>query len=359
MKKWLAMALLLLLLAPVARAEVVFLNPDEPASETSGAASADNPDEGWPRRIVVTVGGDCTLGSTETQATDARGFPAVVADLGYAWPFSGLLPVFQADDLTLVNFEGTLTESTDKVEKLFNFKGPAEYAKMLTLGGVEAVTLANNHFGDYGQQGKEDTMLALTENGITFCAPGHTAIHAVRGVRIGLIGNTFAYKDGKCDISKDVKALREAGCQIVIASFHWGSEYEYSYTRDQKNIGRAAIKSGADVVVGHHPHVLQGIERYEDSYILYSLGNLVFGGNIDPDDRRAYVARLVFDVYEDGSVEGPQLQILPVLLTEKEKGTDYRPVLAEGQTADTILRAILSRSVNMDGFINEIADKQP
>ena len=103
--------------------------------------------------------------------------------------------------------------------------------------------------------------------------------------------------------------------------------------------------------MGHHPHIVQGIESYEDSYILYSVGNLVFGGNVDPDDRDAYAARVTFTVYEDHA-DAPELTIVPLRLTALESGTDYRPVLAEGEEADRIVSRILKRSSKMEGFEN-------
>jgi len=344
---------------PAGEQETYFVPPDAPepgASQPGSPENADSPREDpWPRTIVVTVGGDCTLGTTDAQRKRDDGFDAVVRDKGYAWPFSGLVSLFTADDLTLVNFEGTLTDATQKTQKLFNFKGPAEYAQILTLGSVEAVNLANNHFHEYGEKGKADTLDALTAAGIVCSMGGRPAIYETRGVKIGLIGNTFAYKNGKCDFSKDVKALREAGCQIVIASFHWGSEGKNAFTGEQKSIGRAAIKAGADVVVGHHPHVIQGIEQYEGRYILYSLANLVFGGNLDPTDRDTYVAQLTFVVQENGETSAPTLRIYPARLTEYKKGTDYRPVLVtSGETYERILNKILSRSVNMKNFTNII-----
>lgn len=359
-----ALLLALLLFARPALGMVLSDEPRDPAardaeqtlplSDSSGTETQTQTEEGWPRTIVVTVGGDCTLGSTDAQRARNDGFDAVVAEKGYAWPFSELAKVFAEDDLTLVNFEGTLTESANKLEgKLFNFKGPAEYAQMLTLGSVEAVNLANNHYGDYGDEGKADTRAALSAHGITYCGPNEPAVYEVRGVKIGLIGNVFPYADGKRDITKDVAALREAGCQIVIASFHWGTEYEFNFRADQRNIGRAAIKAGADVVVGHHPHVAQGIEKYEDRYILYSLGNLVFGGNTDPDYRDTYIAQLTFTVHSDGTAEKPELRIIPMRTTELAKGTDYRPVFVEGSEYDRILGLILGRSSNMGDFINQ------
>ena len=103
--------------------------------------------------------------------------------------------------------------------------------------------------------------------------------------------------------------------------------------------------------MGHHPHIVQGIERYDDTYILYSVGNLVFGGNTDPSDRDAYAARVTFTVYEDHA-DAPELTIVPLRLTEKEKGTDYRPIIAEGEEADRIVSRILRRSYKMEDFEN-------
>ena len=254
-------------------------------------------EDAWPKTFTITMAGDTTLGSTDDLRKRDDCFEAVAQEKGYGWFFSGLTDLFATDDLTLINFEGTLTEETEKKEKKFNFKGPEEYTDILTLGSVEAVTVANNHTLDYGTQGREDTIANLEGAGIVVSGNGKLGVFEKNGVKVGMTGYCFPYTDGKKDISKDVKALREMGCQIVIASFHWGSEYREDFTGEQRSIGRAAIKAGADIVVGHHPHIVQGIERYEDSYILYSVGNLVFGGNVDPDDRDAYAARVTFTVY--------------------------------------------------------------
>lgn len=314
-------------------------------------SAAEPAEEGWPRTFTITVGGDTTLGSTDDLRKRDDCFENVAAEKGYGWFFSGLYDLFAGDDMTLVNFEGTLTEETKKKEKKFNFKGPAEYTDILTLGSIEAVTIANNHTLDYGETGRDDTIANLENAGITVSGNGILGVFEHRGVKVGMTGYCFPYKDGKKDISKDVKALREMGCQIVIASFHWGSEYRADFTGEQRSIGRAAIKAGADIVVGHHPHIVQGIESYEDTYILYSLGNLVFGGNVDPDDRDACAVRMTFTVYED-RCDPPEIAIVPLRLTELEDGTDYRPVVAEGEEADRIVSRILKRSYKMDGFEN-------
>ncbi len=335
-------------LADMAQAEAATaLSATEPPRSTAA------PEEkaAWPRTLRVTFGGDTTLGSTDELRKRDDCFENVVAALGYDWCFSGLLPVFSEDDLTLVNFEGTLTDETSKKEKKFNFKGPSEYTQILTRGSVEAVTVANNHTLDYGKQGREDTVAALQKAGLIVSGNGMLGIFEKNGIKVGMTGYCFPYTNGKKDISQDVKNLRKAGCQVVIASFHWGSEYRADFTGEQRSIGRAALKAGADIVVGHHPHIVQGVEAYGDSYILYSLGNLVFGGNVDPEDRDSVLARATFTVYEDHA-EPPVLELIPIRLTQLERGTDYRPVLAGPEDSSRILERILKRSSGMENFVN-------
>ncbi len=315
------------------------------------AGEEDEPAGVWPRTFTITLAGDTTLGSTDDLRKREDSFERVAQEKGYGWFFSGLLPLFATDDMTLVNFEGTLTEATEKKEKKFNFKGPAEYADILTLGSVEAVTIANNHTLDYGAQGRDDTVANLQSAGITVSGNGTLAVFEKDGVKVGMTGYCFPYKDGKKDVTKDVKALREMGCQIVIASFHWGSEYREDFTAEQRSIGRAAIRAGADFVVGHHPHIVQGVERYEDTYIAYSVGNLVFGGNVDPSDRDAAAIRLTFTV-DETSVQDMEMAIVPLRLTQLSDGTDYRPILAQGEEAERIVNRILRRSSNMKEFVN-------
>ena len=236
------------------------INPDDVQSEEADAQplkeQTAQQELTWPRTFTITLAGDTTLGSTDDLRKRSDCFENVAEEKGYGWFFSGLEPLFATDDMTLVNFEGTLTEETKKKDKKFNFKGPAEYTDILTLGSVEAVTVANNHTLDYGETGRDDTIMNLENAGITVSGNGQLGIFEKDGVKVGMTGYCFPYSGGKKDISKDVRALRDAGCQIVIASFHWGSEYREDFTGEQRTIGRAAIKAGADFVVGHHPHIV-------------------------------------------------------------------------------------------------------
>ena len=354
MKRLIALILMMTVLAVPAAAQMNYelTSPYLTYTRESESSMPElKPVEAWPKTFTITVAGDTTLGSTDDLRKRDDCFEEVYAREGAGWFFSGLTDLFGSDDLTLINFEGTLTESDDAKDKLYNFKGPAEYTDILTLGSVEAVNIANNHIVDYGDRGEADTIANLQAAGLIVSGNGELGIFEKNGVKVGMTGYCFPYQNEKKDISKDVQALREAGCQIVIASFHWGSEYRDDFTREQRNIGRQAIAAGADIVVGHHPHIVQGIEQYDDTYILSSLGNLVFGGNVDPDDRDAYAARLTFTVYEDHA-DAPELTIVPLRLTELDDGTDYRPVIAQGDDVERILNRILKLSSNMSDFVN-------
>ena len=119
----------------------------------------------WPKTFTITVTGDTTLGSTDSLRKRDDCFESVYAEKGAGWFFSGTRSLFDSDDMTLVNFEGTITESDSAKEKKYNFKAPAEYVDILTLGSVEAANIANNHIVDYGDQGQTDTVAALEAAG--------------------------------------------------------------------------------------------------------------------------------------------------------------------------------------------------
>ncbi len=314
----------------------------------SAAASAESPaQEGL--SFVVTAGGDCTLGIREGWEDKLDAFAMRVEGMGLSAPLMGMAAVFAQDDLTIVNLEGPLTESTAKEKRALNFRGKPDYARILSEGSVEAVNLANNHILDYGEQGLEDTLLEVSRVGVLPFGRGLTAVYEKRGVRVGLIGQSYPFPKKGVDISAQVDKLRGQGCHIVIASFHWGSEYEDDFTAEQRRIGRAAIQAGADVVLGHHPHVIQGIEKFQNRYIIYSLGSLIPGGVLDTKDKDSFLAQLTFtiDPSATGQQAPPVLQLLPVRLTSLKKGLDYCPVLPDEHEADRILKKIQQKSYKL------------
>jgi poly-gamma-glutamate synthesis protein (capsule biosynthesis protein) len=305
--------------------------------------------EETPARVVLSFAGDCTLGSTETTQTRPQGFVALVAELGFAHPFSGVASVFEADDLTLVNLEGVFTKRKRPQEKSFVFRAPPEYAQILPLGFVEAVNIANNHSLDYYREGRADTQAALDAVGVLHSGNKELAVWETQGVRIGMTGYSYPHADTLKNLERDIANLRGMGCDLIIFSMHAGREEQYAFTREQGQLARGAIDLGVDVVVGHHAHVLQGIELYEGKPIFYGLGNFSFGGNNNPADWDTMIAQLEYTVSTEGNPALDTIRVIPCLLSSDAERNNYRPVLAEGERA----RAILDKLADLsEGLID-------
>ena len=293
--------------------------------------------EAEPVSITISAAGDCTLG-TDENFNASTSLNAYYDSNGPAYFFQNVKSIFDADDLTIVNMEGTLTESTSRQDKTYAFKGPAEYTQILTDGGVEAANLANNHSRDYGEQSYTDTIAALDAAGITSFGYDRTAVMDVNGVKVGLVG-TYELADGmgcEDEMISNIKAVEEQGAQIVIVSFHWGLERENYPTENQVNLAHSAIDNGADLVLGHHPHVLEGIEVYNGKNIVYSLGNFCFGGNSNPSDKDTMIFQQTFTVQNGELVEDNVTNIIPCSISSDSSYNNYQPTPLEGDEADRV-----------------------
>ena len=307
------------------------------ASDTGGGEKADEP-----VTITVSAAGDCTLGTDEFfDWSDS--LPAKYEEVGDpAYFFRNVQPIFAQDDLTIVNFEGTLTESEEREDKQFAFKAAPAYAEILTAGSVEAANMANNHSKDYGEQSYTDTIKALEDRGITTFGYDRLAVMDIKGVKVGLLG-TYVLRKGlgiKDSMIANLESLKEQGAQIIIASFHWGSEKAYEPDSTQIELAHAAIDNGADLVLGHHPHVLEGIEEYQGKNIVYSLGNFCFGGNAYPSDMNTMIFQQTFTI-KDGELQQDNVKnIIPCRISSEDGYNNYQPTPAEGEQKDDILQKI-------------------
>ena len=294
--------------------------------------------------ITISAAGDCTLGTDEgfNYKRSFKGKYDAVQDPAYF--FQNVQPVFAQDDLTIVNMEGTLTEETTREPKQFAFKGDAEYAKILTSGAVEAANLANNHSFDYGKKSYEDTITALEAEGISSFGYERTAVMDIKGVKVGLAGvyELAEHIDCKQDLLDNIASLKEQGAQIIIVSFHWGQEKENVPSDVQVELAHTAIDNGADLVLGHHPHVLQGIGEYKDKNIVYSLGNFCFGGNSAPSDMDTMIFQQTFTVKDGKLQEDNVTNILPCKISSayEEGYNNYQPILAEGEQKEKIFERL-------------------
>ena len=302
----------------------------------------------WPAEpvsLTVSVVGDCTLGTDE--AFDySTSLNAFYEENGPSYFLQNVKTIFAEDDLTIANFEGTLTDSDEREEKEFAFKAPAEFARILSEGSVEAVTTANNHSHDYGDQGFSDTMSALDSQGITHFGYDETAVIDVKGIKVGLVG-IYELKDHlerTQQLKDNIAKVKEEGANLVIVIFHWGNEKEDIPDDNQITLGHLAIDEGADLVCGHHPHVVQGIEKYNGKYIVYSLGNFCFGGNAYPSDMDTMIYQQTFTVTPEGVQEDDDFNIIPCSISSWDYGNNYQPTPSEGSEAQRILDKINERS---------------
>lgn len=310
--------------------------------------------------FTISAVGDCTFGTDENFAYEGS-MPAKYDEVGdFNYFFENVKSVFEEDDLTIVNFEGTLTDSTTREDKQFAFKADKSYAEILTDGFVEAANLANNHSKDYGEQSYNDTMDALDEAGITNFGYDRVAIKKVKGIKVGLVG-TYVLADGlgvKDSMEKNIQDLKDEGAQVIIASFHWGEE-KAEYPNDvQVELAHAAIDAGADLVLGHHPHVLQGIEQYKGKNIVYSLGNFCFGGNMYPSDMDTMIFQQTFTLKGGKLQEDNVTNIIPCSISSVEDYNNYQPTPAAREKETEILNKITQRSQGLSNENTEESDSE-
>ena len=310
-----------------------------------------------PVSLTVSVVGDCTLGTDENFDYDTS-LNAYYENYGADYFFSNVKSIFSADDLTIANFEGTLTDSEDREDKEYAFKAPAEYAGILTSGSVEAVNTANNHSHDYGNQGYEDTISALDSAGILNFGYDKTLVTEVKGIKVGLVG-IYELKDHlerKEQLKQNIAKVKAEGAQITIVIFHWGNEKEEVPDSNQTTLAHLAIDEGADLVCGHHPHVLQGIEEYKGKNIVYSLGNFCFGGNQYPNDMDTMIFQQTFTVDQNGVKADNVTNIIPCSVSSDSDYNNYQPTPAEGDEAARILNKIQERTAMITGGATSSSD---
>ena len=295
--------------------------------------------------VTISALGDCTLGS-DVNFNTTTSFDAYYTMYGSSYFFQNVRSILEADDITFANFEGTLTTLDTREIKEFAFKGDPSYAEILKDASIDVVTLANNHSGDYGAQSLTDTEQHLAESGIDYCTGDTIVIKEVNGIKVGLIG-IYVLDEGvgrASQVQRTIEAARNQGAQITVVAFHWGSEKSESPDETQRTLAHLAVDSGADLVVGHHPHVLQGIELYEGKYIVYSLGNFCFGGNSAPSDMDTMIFQQTFQISQGGSVDGGSINIIPCRISSQANWNDYCPTPAAGESGQSILNKINERS---------------
>lgn len=268
---------------------------------------------------------------------------------GVDYPYDATRDYLKSADITFGNLETPITPGPSVPVNSMTFHSDPKVAPGLARAGFDILSLANNHTPNYGQAGLLDTFKYLSEGGIKFVGAGKNAADAEAPVYIEAQGIKFAflaYNDTDVvpdsygastsragtnfmDISKVQKAVPEARkhADVVIVSMHSGVEYTATPNSHQKNFAHASIDAGADMVIGHHPHVAQTLEKYNGKFIIYSLGNFVFDQMWSRETRRGMTAKIFFT---ENTVD--HIEFHPVLIY------DYaEPRLLDGSEKDAVL----------------------
>lgn len=326
------------------------LPTDRPVEETEAEEQEETlPDaSSMPEEIIQTItisaAGDCSLGNHQDQeyAYSFRQVYDGIEDEGYF--FANVQDYFANDDMTIVNFEGVLTYSEERDEtRTYNIKGDPGYARLLTAGHIETVSFANNHRLDYGVRGSDDTVAALEAEGILYAYDKNVCVYDTeKGIRIGVVSvNEVAWGLGSEKLLEEgIGKLREQGADLILACCHWGIERENYPTENQQYLGRKCIDLGADLVIGHHPHVLQGVEEYNGKFILYSLANFCFGANRNPADKDTMIFQQTFTFIDGVKQQDRQARVIPCSVSSVKDRNNFQPTPAQGEEAARIIGRI-------------------
>ena len=295
---------------------------------------------GYAQEIVINFVGDIMLAGSATGTLERW---------GYDYPFAGTVHELKSGDLAVGNLEAPIARGgTEFANKQFRFKASPAAASALKRAGFSILTLANNHLMDFGAAGLTETLDNLGRHGILYAGAGQTlaearqpAVVEVKGKRVAFLAYSLtlpaefyatANRAGTAPgygryYAHDIRQARTVA-DYVIVSFHWGAERAAMPKAYQVEAAHRAIDAGADLVIGHHPHVLQGIETYRGKVIFYSLGNFAFGSR-SPHADRSIIAR----VRLDGGSTGVEIVPLNVLYRDVR----YRPAVLTGTEGATVI----------------------
>jgi len=293
--------------------------------------------------ITISAAGDCTFGSDRSSPSSVNFYSVHRRVKSNSYFFRKVSSIFKRDDLSIVNLEGTLTRRGQRAPKKYAFRGDPSYAKILKKGHIEAVSFANNHCRDFGSVSYQDTCSVLKKNKIHYASYGRTSIYRKKGKRIGMVAvnGLESFATSKKLIQSGIKKLKRRNADLIIVSIHAGIEHTSQLSDTQKALSRYAVRRGANLVLGHHPHVLQGIEKYKGAYIVYSLGNFCFGGNTNPSDKDTMIFQQKFTFQGKKLLrkESPA-KVIPCSLSSRPDINNYQPKPAASKRYQRILNRL-------------------
>lgn len=278
----------------------------------------------YKKRVLIATG-DVLLG---------RNINATTIKLNnFNWPFEKVADVLKSADITYINLESPIVNGCKVSLGTMVFCGDPRNVAGLVFAGVDVANIANNHRSNYGQKGIDDTIVYLNNSGILTAGDQGSVYKEVRGLKFAFIGYDEVFNskalspESKEKITRDI-AEAKANADIAIVQFHWGNEYTTEITEIQKGLAHFAIDSGADLVIGNHPHWIQPVEIYKDKFIAYSHGNFVFDQEWSQKTKEGVVGKYTF--YDKKLVD---VEFLPVEIVNYGQ-----PYFLEGEHKETILK---------------------
>ncbi|MBQ8039913.1 MAG: CapA family protein [Lachnospiraceae bacterium] len=301
--------------------------------------------------FTLTATGDCALGILQYHGYEAS-FHQYYVENGASYFFDKFSETFSNDDLTLINLECVFTDETERVEKTYNIKGPKEYATILSSHSIEAATLGNNHSMDYGPKSLTDTQEALDEAGVIWAYNDIVSYYFTDdGIKVAIVSvNLFKGEElAENYLFDGIAKAKTEGANLIIVCPHWGIEGDYYANAQQQDLGHRLIDAGADLIIGNHPHVLQGIEYYNGKMICYSLANFSFGANRNPAEKNTAVYQQTF-TFVDGVLQANiDASIIPARVSGASGYNNFQPIIAEGEQKADIIQKMNEYSNAING----------
>ncbi len=307
--------------------------------------------------VTITAVGDVTIGRN-VQHKNTPPFEKELKKQGgdINFIFRNVKDIFESDHLTIANFEGVLADEykipSNKRNNSYLFLAPTSYVEALSNNSVEAVTMENNHAADFGEDGIASTIKTMEDAGIVWSNKGNMGVYEVQGLKIAMLSyqtlnQPFTSDELKDIVDDDVKKARQQN-DLVIVSFHWGDELDYAPKSNQIMLGRSAIDSGADLVLGHHSHRINPIECYKGKYIVYSLANCSFAGNTKPSDMFTFIFQTRFNVM-NGEITSNTFRIIPCRISSRKDYNDYAITpLEDPSNITTVLNTLEKNGRKLD-----------
>ncbi len=296
------------------------------------------------KSVKITAVGDCTFGS-DINTTGGGTFEAELINNNYDWSyfFKRVQPIFSCDDITIINLEGVLASGGTREDKEYAFIGPVSYGNIFTYSSIEAANLANNHSMDYGADAYKETAATVENYGVAPFGNNKYVIKEINGIKVALIGTNALNYARRMAFRDVLDTVKQENPDLIIASFHWGEENEIQPTEIQTELAHYAIDNGVDLVIGHHPHIIQAVESYKGKYILYSLGNFCFGGNRNPVDKDTMIFTIEF-IFEDGVLLKDNAAIIPCSVSSLKGRNNFQPTPLFGDEFIRVKEKIIERS---------------